>query len=153
VLSPAFGPARIRELSGIFLDKANEMRTPPPHVHAWMMRRQLREFWLSNFDPATSAVRLMAVAGLSAATFDIIRPASLGYAFNALSRPTVTSKSSALRVRRSSGPRTRSRSRSTGHPSAGGKFLRAHRAKARPIRVIKNYISRELTEELKAAAA
>jgi cytochrome P450 len=26
VMNPAFGPAQVRELSGIFLDKANEVR-------------------------------------------------------------------------------------------------------------------------------
>jgi cytochrome P450 len=32
VLNPAFGPAQVRELSGIFLDKSNEVRMPFRHV-------------------------------------------------------------------------------------------------------------------------
>jgi cytochrome P450 len=32
-LSPAFGPAQLRDLTGIFLDKANEVRGARPCVH------------------------------------------------------------------------------------------------------------------------
>jgi cytochrome P450 len=36
VLNPAFGPAQVRELSGIFLDKSNEVRVPFRHLRVWL---------------------------------------------------------------------------------------------------------------------
>jgi hypothetical protein len=64
VLNPAFGPAQVRELSGIFLDRSNEVRMPFQRLRVWLTSQQMRDLWLSKLDPSTSAARLNAISSL-----------------------------------------------------------------------------------------
>ncbi|PCH34322.1 cytochrome P450 [Wolfiporia cocos MD-104 SS10] len=68
IMNPAFGPAQIRELTGIFLDKA----------------LQLRDVWknevLAHGDPAQIDV----VEGMSKMTLDVIGLAGFNYSFDSL---------------------------------------------------------------------
>jgi cytochrome P450 len=153
VLNPAFGPAQVRELSGIFLDKSNEVRMPFRHVRVWLTSQQLRDLWLSKLDPSTSAARLNAVADLSAATLDIIGLAGFDYAFNALSRladnPDELSAAFAEVVRAES-----AFTLALNGSLPGAEYIptRAQRHRLE-MRRIMDRIGRELIKERKAAAA
>ncbi|EIN14704.1 cytochrome P450 [Punctularia strigosozonata HHB-11173 SS5] len=70
VMNPAFGPAQIRDLTVIFLEKAT----------------QLRDAWLTEVQSASSEkpVRLDALSWLNRATLDIIGLAGFNYQFNSL---------------------------------------------------------------------
>jgi cytochrome P450 len=153
VLNPAFGPAHVRDLSGIFLDQSNEVRMLFWHVRMWLTSQQLRDLWLSKLDPSTSAARLNAVAGLSAATLDIIGLAGFGYAFNALScladNPDELSAAFAEVVRAES-----AFTLALNGSLPGAEYIptRAQRHRLE-MRLIMDRIGRDLIKERKAAAA
>jgi hypothetical protein len=89
LLNPAFGPGQIRELTGIFLDKANEVG----HVHQYRCElvvdqvMQLREKWGAKVGDGKEPVRLDVMHDLSKTTLDIIGLAGFNYKFDALARP------------------------------------------------------------------
>ncbi|KAF9265908.1 cytochrome P450 [Marasmius fiardii PR-910] len=75
VMNPAFGPAQVRQLTTIFVDKA----------------LQLRDAWKSQIDLATNSeakadgtARLDVLSWLSKMTLDVIGLAGFNYEFNAL---------------------------------------------------------------------
>nr|BED42950.1 cytochrome P450 monooxygenase [Trametes versicolor] len=67
ILNPAFGPAQIRDLTHIFVEKANE----------------LREYW-TDAAARSGSVRVNVNDDLSKLTLDIIGQAGFGYDFNAM---------------------------------------------------------------------
>jgi hypothetical protein len=108
---------------------------------------------LSKLDPVTSAARLNAVAGLSAATLDIIGLAGFGYAFNALSRPADNPdelSAAFAEVVRAESAFTLALNGSL--PGAEYIPTRAQRHRLE-MRLIMDRIGRELIKERKAAAA
>ncbi|KAK7040252.1 hypothetical protein VNI00_009718 [Paramarasmius palmivorus] len=68
VMNPAFGPAQIRELTPIFLDKSVK----------------LRDIWTSLIDPESGSTQVDALSWLSKMTLDVIGEAGFDYKFNAL---------------------------------------------------------------------
>ncbi|KAI0822363.1 cytochrome P450 [Trametes gibbosa] len=68
IMNPAFGPAQIRELTSIFVDKAKE----------------LRDFWDARMNTDVSPVRIDVLSGLSKMTLDVIGLAGFNYRFDAL---------------------------------------------------------------------
>ncbi|OCH86155.1 cytochrome P450 [Obba rivulosa] len=68
VINPAFGPAQIRELTSIFVDKAIE----------------LRDFWDSEIPKTTEPARINVFDGLTKTTLNIIGLAGFNYEFDAL---------------------------------------------------------------------
>ncbi|TFK49501.1 cytochrome P450 [Heliocybe sulcata] len=69
VMNPAFGPIHLREMSGIFFDKAI----------------QLRDIWLSQIPASGEPAKVDALSWLSRMTLDVIGLAGFGYNFEALS--------------------------------------------------------------------
>ncbi|KAI0643934.1 cytochrome P450 [Trametes meyenii] len=67
IMNPAFGPSQIRELTGIFLEKSNE----------------LRDVWAAQINQGTPA-RVDVLSGLSKMTLDVIGLAGFNYRFNSL---------------------------------------------------------------------
>ncbi|KAH9886197.1 cytochrome P450 [Cubamyces lactineus] len=68
ILNPAFGPAQIRELTEIFVQKSAE----------------LRDVWDAEISKAGGQARLNVLDGLSKMTLDVIGLAGFNYAFNSL---------------------------------------------------------------------
>ncbi|EMD37142.1 hypothetical protein CERSUDRAFT_115058 [Gelatoporia subvermispora B] len=68
VMNPAFGPAQIRELTGVFLEKS----------------LQLRDVWMSQIEQNDDAVPINATDGLSKMTLDVIGLTGFNYEFDAL---------------------------------------------------------------------
>ncbi|KAI0329989.1 cytochrome P450 [Cubamyces sp. BRFM 1775] len=68
ILNPAFGPAQIRELTDIFVQKS----------------AQLRDVWDAEISKAGGQARLNVLDGLSKMTLDVIGLAGFNYAFNSL---------------------------------------------------------------------
>ncbi|KAH9847039.1 cytochrome P450 [Lenzites betulinus] len=68
IMNPAFGPAQIRELTSIFVDKAKE----------------LRDFWDVQISADGSPTRVDVLSGLSKMTLDVIGLAGFNYRFDAL---------------------------------------------------------------------
>ncbi|KAH9919442.1 cytochrome P450 [Epithele typhae] len=69
IMNPAFGPAQIRELTGIFVDKSNE----------------LRDVWAREIDAADGqSARLDVLSWLSRMTLDVIGLAGFNYKFDSL---------------------------------------------------------------------
>ncbi|KAI0795607.1 cytochrome P450 [Abortiporus biennis] len=68
ILNPAFGPAQIRELTGVFVSKS----------------LQLRDIWASCIAGKSTPTRIDVLAGLSRTTLDIIGLAGFNYQFDAL---------------------------------------------------------------------
>ncbi|ESK85957.1 cytochrome p450 [Moniliophthora roreri MCA 2997] len=70
VMNPAFGPAQIRQLTSIFIEKSNE----------------LRDVWKSQVSEAENGeARLDALSWLSRMTLDVIGLAGFNYTFSSLS--------------------------------------------------------------------
>ncbi|KAK7031142.1 hypothetical protein VNI00_013750 [Paramarasmius palmivorus] len=70
VMNPAFGPAQIRQLTSIFIEKSNE----------------LRDVWKAQInDSENGEVRLDAMTWLSKMTLDVIGLAGFNYQFSSLS--------------------------------------------------------------------
>jgi cytochrome P450 len=90
VLNPAFGPAQLRALTGVFLDKANEVRPARPgrsvlRCAADARDAQLRDVCAAHVAAAPGApVDMLAL--LSRATLDVIGLAGFGYDFGSLAR-------------------------------------------------------------------
>ncbi|KAI0751622.1 cytochrome P450 [Daedaleopsis nitida] len=68
VLSPAFGPAQIREFNDVFLEKAAE----------------LRDLWMTQVVECGGPLRTNVMDGLRGLTLDIIGLTGFNYQFNAL---------------------------------------------------------------------
>ncbi|KAK7040251.1 hypothetical protein VNI00_009717 [Paramarasmius palmivorus] len=68
VMNPAFGPAQIRGLTPIFVDKAVK----------------LRDIWTSLINPESSSAQVDALSWLNKMTLDVIGEAGFDYKFNAL---------------------------------------------------------------------
>ncbi|PCH34313.1 cytochrome P450 [Wolfiporia cocos MD-104 SS10] len=68
IINPAFGPAQIRELTGIFVDKS----------------LQLRDVWKNEVLAHGDSARIDVVKGLSKMTLDVIGLAGFNYSFDAL---------------------------------------------------------------------
>ncbi|KAH9885221.1 cytochrome P450 [Cubamyces lactineus] len=68
ILNPAFGPAQIRQLTDIFVQKSAE----------------LRDYWDAEISKAGGQARLNVLDGLSKMTLDVIGLAGFNYAFNSL---------------------------------------------------------------------
>ncbi|KAI0329991.1 cytochrome P450 [Cubamyces sp. BRFM 1775] len=68
ILNPAFGPAQIRELTEIFVQKSAE----------------LRDAWDADIAKAGGQARINVLSGLSKMTLDVIGLAGFNYAFNSL---------------------------------------------------------------------
>ncbi|KAH8102315.1 cytochrome P450 [Cristinia sonorae] len=68
VMNPAFGPAQIRELTGVIMEKAE----------------QLRDLWRMSLPSDGNAARINVLDGLSRMTLDAIGVAGFGYDFEAL---------------------------------------------------------------------
>ncbi|CCM00981.1 uncharacterized protein FIBRA_03029 [Fibroporia radiculosa] len=68
VLNPAFGPAQIRELTSIFVEKAH----------------QLRDVWNADINGDGEPHRVEVLSGLSKMTLDVIGLAGFNYHFDAL---------------------------------------------------------------------
>jgi hypothetical protein len=87
-LNPAFGPGQLRDLTGIFLDKANEVLSHPlPSLFLLILTClfvQLRDVLDTVVGPSDSA-NMNIMTHLSNCTLDIIGLAGFGYSFNALS--------------------------------------------------------------------
>lgn len=85
-LNPAFGPGPLRDLSGIFLDKANEVR-PPSRLRCvrslLTIRVKLRDVLDARIG-AHASVDMDVMEHLSACTLDIIGMCGFGYAFDTL---------------------------------------------------------------------
>jgi cytochrome P450 len=154
VMNPAFGPVQVRELSGIFLDKANEVGvilvSPPSSQTAG----QLRDVWASKLRAAGGTrLRLDIADGLSAATLDIIGLAGFGYTFDALARPADDPSELSAAMGTFVG---RGRSSSLSFLFAllpGAQYLPTRAARGqRWARAIMEHIGRELIQERKAAA-
>jgi hypothetical protein len=88
ILSPAFGPAQIRQLSGIFLAKANEVCDSHFACSEFPLaniRPQLRNILISQFSKKSSEPqRIDLLSWLTKATLDIIGLAGFNYRFNCL---------------------------------------------------------------------
>ncbi|EIW53608.1 cytochrome P450 [Trametes versicolor FP-101664 SS1] len=69
IMNPAFGPAQIRELTPIFVEKAAE----------------LRDVWDAQLAADGSPTRIEVLSGLSKMTLDVIGLAGFNYNFNSLS--------------------------------------------------------------------
>ncbi|KAH9910818.1 cytochrome P450 monooxygenase [Fomitopsis serialis] len=69
VMNPAFGPAQIRDLTGIFVQKSIE----------------LTQFWQLHIGKHGETARIDVLDGLSKMTLDVIGLAGFGYHFNSLS--------------------------------------------------------------------
>ncbi|KAL0070419.1 hypothetical protein AAF712_002250 [Marasmius tenuissimus] len=69
VMNPAFGPAHIRQLTSVFVEKANE----------------LSESWRSQVDRTDGSARIEVLSWLSKMTLDVIGRAGFNYEFNAIS--------------------------------------------------------------------
>ncbi|KAJ7753619.1 cytochrome P450 [Mycena maculata] len=69
IMNPAFGPAQVRDLTGIFVEKSI----------------QLRDVWAAQAADAGGAVRLDIIKWIDKVTLDIIGLAGFNYKFNALS--------------------------------------------------------------------
>jgi hypothetical protein len=84
-LNPAFGPGQIRDLTGIMLDKANEVCS---FIHSLTLPRsritQLRDVLIAHLGPDAS-VEVDIPRFFSHCTLDIIGLAGFGYDFAALS--------------------------------------------------------------------
>jgi hypothetical protein len=84
-LNPAFGPSQLRDLTGILLDKANEVRNAPPSSSTHPLTpAQLRDVLLTRV-PAGDGTEMNIMRPLSDCTLDIIGLAGFGYDFHALS--------------------------------------------------------------------
>ncbi|KAI0668208.1 cytochrome P450 [Trametes maxima] len=70
IMNPAFGPSQIRELTGIFLDKAKE----------------LRDVWMTQTGAGGAPSRVDVLKGLSKMTLDVIGLAGFNYQFNSLNQ-------------------------------------------------------------------
>ncbi|KAH9835188.1 cytochrome P450 [Rhodofomes roseus] len=68
IMNPAFGPAQVRELADIFVEKA----------------QQLRDVWNEQIAKSEASAPIEVTSGLSKATLDVIGLAGFNYAFNAL---------------------------------------------------------------------
>ncbi|CCM04147.1 uncharacterized protein FIBRA_06309 [Fibroporia radiculosa] len=68
IMNPAFGPVQVRELTGIFVEKANE----------------LCDFWNEEIAKHGEPARINVLDGLSKATLDVIGLAGFNYTFNSL---------------------------------------------------------------------
>ncbi|KAH8102301.1 cytochrome P450 [Cristinia sonorae] len=68
IMNPAFGPAQIRDLTSIFLEKSVK----------------LRDLWQSELDAHGAPKRIDVLFGLSRMTLDVIGVAGFNYDFNAL---------------------------------------------------------------------
>ncbi|KAJ7851014.1 cytochrome P450 [Mycena olivaceomarginata] len=68
ILNPAFGPAQVRALTGIFVEKS----------------KQLRDLWASRATQSNGAARVNVIPDFSTATLDIIGQAGFNYNFNSL---------------------------------------------------------------------
>ncbi|KZT70529.1 cytochrome P450 [Daedalea quercina L-15889] len=68
IMNPAFGPAQIRELTDIFVDKA----------------QQLRDFWNDKMKKPNEPTMIEVTSGLSKAALDVIGLAGFNYSFAAL---------------------------------------------------------------------
>ncbi|KAJ7185025.1 cytochrome P450 [Mycena filopes] len=68
IMNPAFGPAQVRDLTPVFLEKSI----------------QLRDIWLAQASSAGGVVRVDILPWLDKATLDIIGLAGFNYKFNAL---------------------------------------------------------------------
>ncbi|KAJ7362819.1 cytochrome P450 [Mycena albidolilacea] len=66
--NPAFGPAQVRALTGIFVEKS----------------KQLRDLWASRATQSNGAARVNVIPDFSTATLDIIGQAGFNYNFNSL---------------------------------------------------------------------
>ncbi|KAJ7272933.1 cytochrome P450 [Mycena rebaudengoi] len=69
IMNPAFGPAQLRELTGIFVEKSI----------------QLRDIWASQIAQEGRIAPVEVMSWLNKATLDMIGLAGFGYSFNALS--------------------------------------------------------------------
>jgi hypothetical protein len=88
LMNPAFGPGQIRELTGIFLDKANEVGIfRCRHLIHRLTLLKLRDKWGAKIVDGAGPAQLDVSHDLSKATLDIIGLAGFNYTFNALSRP------------------------------------------------------------------
>lgn len=84
-LNPAFGPSQLRNLTGVFLDKANEVSVPVPSpLRVLSVLPQLRDVLDARIG-LTNALDADIVGPLSACALDIIGLCGFGCAFNALS--------------------------------------------------------------------
>jgi cytochrome P450 len=85
-LNPAFGPGQLRDLTGIFLDKANEVRSifSVRALCAEAFFFQLCDVVDSHIGSFESA-QMEIMTHLSNCTLDIIGLAGFGYSFNAMS--------------------------------------------------------------------
>ncbi|GBE88427.1 cytochrome P450 [Sparassis crispa] len=68
IMNPAFGPAQVRELTEIFLEKA----------------RELRDVWSDKIAASSGSARINVIEGLSQMTLDSIGLAGFNYEFHAL---------------------------------------------------------------------
>ncbi|OCH85827.1 cytochrome P450 [Obba rivulosa] len=68
VMNPAFGPAQIRELTSIFVEKS----------------LQLRDIWMSKVEQNGRSARIDAVDGLGKMTLDVIGLSGFNYEFDSL---------------------------------------------------------------------
>ncbi|KAL0575385.1 hypothetical protein V5O48_006598 [Marasmius crinis-equi] len=66
--NPAFGPAQIRQLTAVFVEKANE----------------LRDAWKGQIERAEGTARIEVLSWLSKMTLDVIGRAGFNYEFNAI---------------------------------------------------------------------
>ncbi|KAF8209632.1 cytochrome P450 [Mycena galopus ATCC 62051] len=68
IMNPAFGPAQVRALTGIFVEKS----------------KQLRDLWASKAAQSNGTARVNVIPDLSTATLDIIGQAGFNYDFHSL---------------------------------------------------------------------
>ncbi|KAK7040254.1 hypothetical protein VNI00_009720 [Paramarasmius palmivorus] len=68
VMNPAFGPAQIRDLTHVFVDKSVK----------------LRDAWMARIGPESDSARVDALSWLGKMTLDVIGEAGFNYKFNAL---------------------------------------------------------------------
>ncbi|KZT05294.1 cytochrome P450 [Laetiporus sulphureus 93-53] len=116
IMNPAFGPAQIRELTGIFVEKS----------------MQLRDIWSAEIAKHGEPARVDVLSGLSKATLDVIGLAGFNYKFDSLNpegKPNELSEAFSIMFESLSG--------------AGVHLFRFFKAYIPPLRIIPDNFSRK----------
>ncbi|THH10021.1 hypothetical protein EW146_g8504 [Bondarzewia mesenterica] len=85
VMNPAFGPAQIRELTGIFVEKSIQVRAHPRFVLPYIdSPTKLRDLWTTELTTSNGKATIDVMGWLNKMTLDVIGLAGFSYSFDAL---------------------------------------------------------------------
>ncbi|OBZ66502.1 hypothetical protein A0H81_13684 [Grifola frondosa] len=84
IMNPAFGPAQIRELTEIFVEKAIQASAAQGVLLCDLSFVQLRDVWKAEIDKQGEPARIEVLSWLGRMTLDVIGLAGFNYVFDAL---------------------------------------------------------------------